>query len=276
MRKYVFVDIDGTLLDHEHGIPESAIFAIQTARTKGHKVFICTGRARSDVSPYIEAIGFDGFICASGAHVEVEGTLLLEAHLENEVVSSYMNQLSLAGISYVLESRTALYCSREAYDFLTGLYDAFSLEHPEYPDVMARPNHLSLIEDYEKVLSPINKISMFSQDRPALENIAAQCPQGLRVLIYDKALFDYHNGEIQLESVNKASGIQIVLAHFDGLQKDTLGLGDSLNDVEMIDFCHVGIAMGDAVPYLKEAASFVTSSVMDDGILRAFKAHDLI
>lgn len=276
MIKYVFVDIDGTLLDHEHGVPESAVRAIQTARNKGHKVFICTGRARSDISPYIEAIGFDGFICASGAHVEVEGQVLLQAHLEAAEVEAYRHRLDHAGIDYVLESSTALFCSQGAFDFLTGLYAAFNQDHPEYDDKKARPNHLSLTHDYQTTLHPINKISMFSQSLSSMADIAADCPEHLRVLVYDKALFGYHNGEIQLAHINKASGIQVVLAHYNAHQKDTFGLGDSANDVEMIDFCQVGIAMGDAVAYLKEAANYVTAKVMDDGIWQAFKAHGLV
>lgn len=276
MTKYVFVDIDGTLLDHVHGVPKSAVTAIQTARLNGHKVFICTGRARSDISPFIEAIGFDGFICASGAHVEVDGQVLLEAHLDPECVHSYLHQLETIDVDCVLESSSGLYCSQGAYNFLTNLYASFSKEHPEYDDANARPAHLSLLDAYVPTLHLVNKITLFSQSLHLLQAFSEDCPKGLRVLIYDKALFGYHNGEIQLATVNKASGIQVVLNHFNAHQKDTLGLGDSANDVEMIDFCEVGIAMGDAVSYLKEAANYVTTSVMEDGIWKAFKAQGLI
>lgn len=276
MQQYIFVDIDGTLLDHEHGIPKSAVDAISTARRNGHKVFICTGRARSDISPFVESIGFDGYICASGAHVEVDGSLLLEAHLDTETVVNYMQLLDQKKIDYVLESRQGLYCSQGAYAFLNGLYQSFDENHPSDEAAMTRTHHLSLIGDYAPEICMINKISMFSQIKNLLKEVEASCPEGLRVLIYDKSLFGYHNGEIQLDHINKASGIQVILNHFGADQKDTMGLGDSLNDVEMIDFCHIGVAMGDAVDYLKEAADFVTLKVMEDGIHRAFTHYNLI
>ena len=47
--KYVFVDIDGTLLSHHTGIPRSALEAIDIARRNGHKIFINTGRVKSAV-----------------------------------------------------------------------------------------------------------------------------------------------------------------------------------------------------------------------------------
>lgn len=45
MGKIIFIDIDGTLLDYDCNLPESAVKAIRAARVNGHKVYLCTGRS---------------------------------------------------------------------------------------------------------------------------------------------------------------------------------------------------------------------------------------
>lgn len=53
MSKIILIDVDGTLLDYENKLPESAALAIQKARANGHKVYICTGRSKAEVYDYI-------------------------------------------------------------------------------------------------------------------------------------------------------------------------------------------------------------------------------
>ena len=57
MSKIIFIDVDGTLLDYENKLPQSAVIAIQQACANGHKVYICTGRSKAEVYDYIWDIG---------------------------------------------------------------------------------------------------------------------------------------------------------------------------------------------------------------------------
>lgn len=57
MSKIIFIDVDGTLLDYENKLPQSAVIATQQARANGHKVYICTGRSKAEVYDYIWDIG---------------------------------------------------------------------------------------------------------------------------------------------------------------------------------------------------------------------------
>jgi len=66
MSKIVFLDVDGTLVDYENHLPDSAVIAIRAARANGHRVYICTGRSRAEVYPELWDIGFDGMIGGNG------------------------------------------------------------------------------------------------------------------------------------------------------------------------------------------------------------------
>ena len=65
--KVIFLDVDGTLVDYENHLPESAVEAIRKARANGHLVYICTGRSHAEVPPKLWNIGWDDwwqwFLC---------------------------------------------------------------------------------------------------------------------------------------------------------------------------------------------------------------------
>lgn len=88
MKYAIFVDVDGTLLDNKQQIPESAVYAIQNARKKGHYVFLNTGRCKAELFESILDVGFDGIIYSSGGYIEYEGQYI--RHLtfdENDIQS---------------------------------------------------------------------------------------------------------------------------------------------------------------------------------------------
>lgn len=58
--KVIFVDVDGTLVDYNNDLPESAVKAIRAARANGHRVYMCTGRSKAEVYPELWEIGLDG------------------------------------------------------------------------------------------------------------------------------------------------------------------------------------------------------------------------
>ena len=62
MGKIIFLDVDGTLVDYENRLPESAVLAVGKARENGHRVYICTGRSKAEVYENIWEIGLDGMI----------------------------------------------------------------------------------------------------------------------------------------------------------------------------------------------------------------------
>ena len=77
MSKIIFLDVDGTLVDYENRLPESAVTAIRAARAKGHRVYLCTGRSRAEVYLNLWDIGLDGMIGGNGSYVEDHGTVVM-------------------------------------------------------------------------------------------------------------------------------------------------------------------------------------------------------
>ena len=70
MGKIIFIDVDGTLVDYEGNLPDSAVKAIRQARANGHRVYMCTGRSKAEVYPPLWDIGLDGIIGGNGCYVD--------------------------------------------------------------------------------------------------------------------------------------------------------------------------------------------------------------
>ena len=68
--KYLFIDIDGTLFDHgTESIPPSALLALHQAHERGHKIFLCTGRANTEIDPMYRSLPISGMILSCGAQI---------------------------------------------------------------------------------------------------------------------------------------------------------------------------------------------------------------
>jgi hydroxymethylpyrimidine pyrophosphatase-like HAD family hydrolase len=84
------------------------------------------------------------------------------------------------------------------------------------------------------------------------------------------------SGEIGINGITKATGMQHYLDYRGMSRDDTVAIGDGTNDFEMIEFANIGIAMGNACDELKRRADMVTLSINDDGIYHAFTKLGLI
>ena len=66
------------------------------------------------------------------------------------------------------------------------------------------------------------------------------------------------------------------MEHYNADRSDAIGSGDSGNDIPMLSYCGVSIAMGNGAESVKAIADYVTKDILDDGIYRAFKHFELI
>jgi len=79
-RRLVFLDVDGTIIDHDGRISSTVGDAVRRARAAGHLVFLCTGRSSREIPEPVSSIGFDGAILAGGGFIRL-GDQLLAAHV---------------------------------------------------------------------------------------------------------------------------------------------------------------------------------------------------
>lgn len=123
-QKVVFLDVDGTLVDYENHLPQSAVEAVQRARANGHLVYICTGRSHAEVQPELWDMGLDGMIGGNGSYVEHQGTVLMHQVISEEDSRAIVDWLHERGWNFTWKAIVVslpVSISKKLLDQLCGL-----------------------------------------------------------------------------------------------------------------------------------------------------------
>lgn len=273
-KKLIFIDIDGTLLNHATGeIPASSLQAIQQARANGHRIFLCTGRPLPDLNDFILALPLDGMILSCGAHVIADGNSIYEYPFPKQELQELIAYMQKHDIGFVLEGSKRNYLTPFAYSLFHNFVSTDNKVNSEMARIiMAQTGMLPLHEMKAEDMNQILKISIFSRSREYTQRMVHKLPKHLYGFLHENGHIDVLNGEISVRGINKATGIDRILAYYKKYSLvDTIAIGDSLNDMEMIQHAGIGIAMGNAVEPLKAVADYVTEDISDDGFYKAFQ-----
>ncbi|PKM94770.1 MAG: hypothetical protein CVU84_09665 [Firmicutes bacterium HGW-Firmicutes-1] len=273
MKKFIFIDVDGTLLDAEIGIPHSTIKAIKESRKKGHKVFVCTGRAKSQVGASILDIGFDGCVFSAGSVVEVEDQTVYMDKLDAHMVATIIADLENMGIGYILEGYDYSYIDSLAADHFSVLHkEAYILDETIS---FLNERNIKTIEEYDS-RAVINKLSFFAHNKDEILELKDRYGAKFDFMIHESKPFETISTELTLPGISKASGMDIVLDYLAASLEQTVSFGDSRNDMEMVQHANIGICMGNGIEALKQIADHVTDTLENDGIYKAFEKHGLL
>ncbi|WP_438832894.1 Cof-type HAD-IIB family hydrolase [Streptococcus pluranimalium] len=274
MVKIIFLDVDGTLVDYDNRIPESAVKAIRLAREKGHKVYVCTGRSRSEMLPEIWDIGIDGMIGGNGSYVEDNEEVVMHQLISKEEARHIVDWLHSRGLEFYLESNNGLFASENFKEAARPVLREYSLRkgktEEEVKDQEAEDALHGLIYGGELYRDDLNKVSFILSDYQdhldsieEFPNLEAHTWGGRG----ETALF----GDLGVKDINKAHAVDVLLNHLGADRKDTIAFGDAKIDIPMLDYCQVGVSMGNGGPEILEMADMVTDDVEEDGLYNAFE-----
>lgn len=276
-RKAIFLDVDGTYVNDRGVVPDSARRAVVAARANGHQVFLCTGRAVSELWDDVMDAGFDGVIASAGGYVELDGEVLLHRSIPVADVRRVVEFFDSHGIDFYLEANSGLYGSRHSKARLRELVFGGVTDESVLAELERGlgPFIDLLVVDQELVRADINKVSFLDSEVP-IERVRDEFAGTLTVIPATVPMFGPNSGEMSIPGVHKASAIELLLAHAGIGREDTIAYGDGHNDLEMITFVQTGVAMGNALPGLKAAADVITGGPDEDGIYTSFVALGLI
>ena len=256
----VFFDIDGTLLNERNQIPVSAVDAIRSLRKNGHLAFINTGRSRVGIYPHILEIQFDGIIAACGTYIEYHNQQLMNKTIDSEFLIELFQVFQNNKIHAFLEGTEHVYFeSLKPHSNLSYYVRHFS----EFPGI---------IQDWHQHPVVANKICI-------MHSPESQYEHAFKILERQFTIIN-HQPEPLIEIIqngfSKATGMHYILEHL-GVPRDrTYAFGDSLNDIEMLSYANIGIAMGGSRKRVLLASDHVTRSASDNGIAEALKHFGLI
>ncbi len=257
--KAIFSDIDGTLFSHvTKRVPLSTINAIKEAQSKGIKFFLCSGRnqyliRKSGVLDYITP---DGLVVMNGAQVIINDEIIYAYPLpesEIDVLIKFSKRLKF-GLTLIEGNK----------GFINYVDDRVIESHEKYgtrfPQARVFPDH------YDRTIyQAIAYCDAFDESLflPHLKNCKT-------------ARWDTYAVDIMPKDSDKAKGIMAVLDKYHWRPEEIMCLGDAANDIEMLTFSGIGVAMGNAKPEVKAYADYVTDDIDNDGWAKALKHYEII
>ncbi len=272
--KHVFLDIDGTLVGYDSKIPASALKALELAKANGHKIIISSGRAYCMIyKELLAAVDFDGIISSGGACVMVDGKVIYESYIEGEDLAFVIDYFRANGINYLLMSKDDIYAEPVFNKYvLPGMIKA------GYNEALVRQAYGTNIEVEDiRLVKGGNKLAYFTSPFKT-DKISSDLNGRFYVVDFSVGKTEKSNffGEMNNGGVTKASGIDEYLKYVGASLEDTIAIGDSANDLEMLEHAAIAVAMGNGTDAAKAAADFVTTDVDKDGIYNAFLKLGLI
>jgi Cof subfamily protein (haloacid dehalogenase superfamily) len=276
----VFLDIDGTYADHGLA-PDAHVEAVRTARRLGHLVFVCTGRPLAMVPAHILEAGIDGTITGAGARVELDGQVLKDTRFDQDLAGRIVDALDAHDVAYILEAPESLHGRTGVDRRLREVLGPIFADRPQHDGVLGTD-----VDPLEDILGPMQysddlravsyaKISCFDSDVPLKKLVDLLGPQVGLIPSSLSALGD-RAGEIFMAGTHKAVGIQVVEEHLGLDRADIVAIGDSANDIEMLEYAGVGIAVEGGHPAVLAVADRFTAGPAGNGVALAFAELGLL
>lgn len=262
-RKAVFFDIDGTLFEQGKAVPESAVRAIRELRENGHLAFVCSGRSRIMVPEQpILSIGFDGVVAACGMYASFRDKVLFDDEMTTEQLADIIPTLKSTDTMYILEGTEYIYYDEQTIHYAIDDWYVRSIKEMVPDRFRVVPEHYGQIH--------ANKISI-QVPKSRMEEVTECAKRHYQLLLHEENI-----AEIVPHGYTKASGIRRVCEQLGIDRKDTIAVGDSINDIEMLRYAQIGIVMGNGTQIAKDNADYITTDLYDDGVWNAMRHFGLL
>ncbi len=256
----LFFDIDGTLVSFQtHQIPPSTILALTQAKANGHRVFIATGRPPLIITNLgaIEHL-IDGYITINGALCFIGPDVVSCKYIPKEAVLTVVNDAKEKnyGLIVVGERDVAVLDPQGEVDrIFRGKLAVENLNQAKPLDGVLQQRILQLTPFFKEAYEP---------------DLMARIPT------CTSGRWNPDFTDITAKGADKGEGIKTLAKHLGLDIRYTMAFGDGGNDASMIKTAGIGVAMGNAIEALKNVAHYTTSSVDDDGILKALRHFGLV
>ena len=260
--KLVFFDIDETLYVKDKAYVHPSVYtAIRKLKERGIVPGIATGRARGvfprEIDELIEQENIDMMVTINGQHNSYQGKVI-ERH-----------PIAIAKIERLIEFFEQL---RIIYAFISNERIAVSAITPEMQAAL-NPITTEYVVDKQhyRQHEVYQMLAFYDASQDALIQASGVLGGDLKVLRWHK-----YSVDVLEDAGSKARGIDTLARHLGYTADNVMAFGDGINDSEMIAHVGLGVAMGNALPELKQMAQYVTSDIEDDGILNALIALKII
>jgi Cof subfamily protein (haloacid dehalogenase superfamily) len=256
-KKYLFIDLDGTIIDHStRSIPESTKLAFKLAKQKGHELVIATGRPPCLFYGIDTELDIHSYIAANGRYAVHHDEVILDRPIPHDIVEQVVKYFEQERFDIALEGLDEFVLQSNYSDLFMKFIEAFHLKTP-----VLKPGFYQNHKIYQ--------INLF-YDQPDFKKYQELFPD---------LEFTYSNEygiDVNTKGGFKEQGIKAFVEKLGIPIEDCIAFGDGYNDISMFRYVKTSVAMGNAHKEVRDAATFVTDSVNNDGLYKSMKKLGLI
>jgi Cof subfamily protein (haloacid dehalogenase superfamily) len=274
--KLLCIDLDGTLLNHRKEISAATIECLRLAERRGVHIAICTGRKQIEARYYTDLIGLNAplFVTVNGA--------LITAKDCSETIALNPLDPGLAWRIHLLCHQYHLfhcfhtirkeYCGNAYLKIILRPTSRYYELSPARAQVTKEKLHFrrQWRRLFDTETEPFLKCTAFCSAAPKLRQLRRELLDAGELEIVSSGS---NNVEITRKGANKGSGVATLARHL-GLRPDEIiAIGDNENDLGMIEYAGLGVAMGNAAAILQQKADTVTATNEQDGVAQVIRKY---
>jgi Cof subfamily protein (haloacid dehalogenase superfamily) len=266
--KLVAMDMDGTLLNSKKEVSDKSKQVLQEASNLGIKLVVCTGRIFTSARFYARLIGTSAPIIASnGAYIREKDRdeAIFEEPLKNNELYKIVETIKSYGLHPQLFTTDSIFTEKIIH---------FSKNYARWNESVVESDRVNIevIKDFneaiEKNVGKILKVVVMDEDKNKIISLKSEIKERMDVAAITSV---GNNIEIMSSGISKGSAVSKLAEYYGILAEEVICIGDNENDLSMIEYAGLGIAMGNATEELKKAANYITDTNDSDGVAKAIE-----
>ncbi len=267
--KLICIDMDGTLLKDQQTVSNNNKEVIKEAVNRGIHVAITTGRVYDCAKMYSKEIGLNTPIIASnGAFIGgINGEIIYSNPLNIEELNKFYSVTKKYGLMSYLTTNFGIVSDEELP--INHVYNVLNKKLPEDEKIR--------IEMFKDIYVAVREF-----DGQILKGVCIEKKHKEKLLRARKELEALNsnmeivaswddNFEVMQNGSSKGDAVKKLAEYFNIRREEVMCIGDSENDLSMIEYAGIGVAMGNAIEKVKLASDYVTDTNINDGVAKAIK-----
>lgn len=290
MYKLVTIDLDGTLLNSLGEISEENIIILRKCIEKGVEIVLTSGRVVSSIKNFANEIGNNNYLISGN------GSTVYDIKNEKIIYQNTIPKEKALKIIEICEENSIYYSVYTERGIITKSlnYNILFYHKENLKKINSEKTNLNIVQniyDYVENLenNKISKISVCDKDKIVFNSILKKMKQIENLDVLEVAHMsrkyiengteivpiEFYYTEITNENVNKWEAIKFLIEKLNIKAEEVIAIGDNINDKEMIENAGIGIAMGNAAPYIKEFSDDVTLDNNNNGVGKSLEKYIL-
>lgn len=268
MYKLIVSDMDGTLLNNDHMVSEGNKTTLKELIHNNIHVAIATGRIYPSAKTYAKQLGIlTPVIACNGAIIRnlENDEILYESNIKKEDALKVLEMTKENNLCTYFYTSDTFYADRIEKHFKKYYEKNASLKEEERLDMRIVENAYKHIENSEE---HIYKMVIIDEDQEVLSDIRKKLEKIDSIEVSKSYI---HNIEIMNKGVSKGNAVDYLAKSLGVKQEEVICFGDHENDMSMIEYAGLGVAMGNAEEMVKKIANYVTDTNNQDGVSKAIR-----